>query len=173
MAKREKATLPSIRTRHITCFYCTAVSLLILSIVLFVLANGPDQAQAFGGNRSKTPVIVSASIILILSIVIVIWITYYTINYCRLKKQNQQRTILNNNKNIITASTTTSIEDETIISTIENRDDRQRRLRNKNYLDDKKIPPIKVNYVSYDNKAFSSINDENSFSVDIPDKPYS
>jgi hypothetical protein len=81
MVKETKITL---RTRHINCFYCIALSFFILSIVLFALSS--EQSKIFG---NRTPVIISASIILILSIIIVIWITYYAIGYFRLKKHEQ------------------------------------------------------------------------------------
>jgi hypothetical protein len=79
-----KETKIILRTRHINCFYCIAVSFFILAIVLFALSS--EQTKVFG---NRTPVIVSASIILLLSIVILVWITYYTIGYCRLKKHEQ------------------------------------------------------------------------------------
>ncbi|CAF1341766.1 unnamed protein product [Adineta ricciae] len=82
MVKEEKLTL---RTRHINCFYCIAVSFLILAIVLFALSS--QQSQALGNQQNRTPVIISASIILILAIIIFIWVTFYAVRYFRAKKQ--------------------------------------------------------------------------------------
>jgi uncharacterized membrane protein len=84
MVKETKITL---RTRHISCFYCIAISFFVLSIVLFALSS--EQTQALGNQQSRTPAIVSASIILVLSIIIIVWITYYAIGYFRLKKHEQ------------------------------------------------------------------------------------
>lgn len=83
---KQNATSP-LRTRHISCFYCIALSLFILSVVLFALSS--EQSQALGNDRSRTPVIISASIILVLSVLISIWITYYAVGYFRLKKHQQ------------------------------------------------------------------------------------
>lgn len=77
----------TLRTRHIHCFYCIALSFFILSIVLFALSS--EQGKVLGNQQSRTPVIISASIILILAVIITSWITYYTIGYCRLKKHEQ------------------------------------------------------------------------------------
>jgi hypothetical protein len=79
-----KETKIILRTRHISCFYCIALAFFILAIVLFALSS--EQTKIFG---NRTPVIISASIILLCSIVILVWITYYTIGYCRLKKHEQ------------------------------------------------------------------------------------
>jgi hypothetical protein len=84
MVKKTKIIL---RTRHINCFYCIALSFFILAIVLFALSS--EQSQILGNQQNRTPVIISASILLLLSIIILIWITYYTIGYCRLKKHEQ------------------------------------------------------------------------------------
>jgi hypothetical protein len=82
-----KETNITLRTRHINCFYCIALSFFILSIVLFALSS--KQSELLGNQQSRIPVIISASIILILSIIIFIWITYYAIGYFRLKKHEQ------------------------------------------------------------------------------------
>ena len=84
MVKESKLTL---RTRHINCFYCIAVSFFILAIVLFALSA--EQSQALGNQQNRTPVIVSASVILVLAVVIFVWITYYAVQYFRSKKQRR------------------------------------------------------------------------------------
>lgn len=84
MGRETKITL---RTRHIHCFYCIALSFFILSIVLLALSS--EQGKILANQQSRTPVIISASIILILSVIIAIWITYYAIGYFRLKKHEQ------------------------------------------------------------------------------------
>ncbi|CAF3355632.1 unnamed protein product [Rotaria sp. Silwood1] len=84
MVKETKITL---RTRHINCFYCIALSFFILSIVLFALSS--EQSNELGSQKNRTPVIISALIILLLSIIIVIWVTYYAIGYFHTKKREQ------------------------------------------------------------------------------------
>ena len=74
----------TLRTRHINCFFCIAVSFFTLAVVLFALSS--EESKVLGAAKSRVPVIVSASFILILSIVIVIWNTYYAVRYFRLKK---------------------------------------------------------------------------------------
>lgn len=107
MVRESKITL---RTRHINCFYCIALSFFILSIILFSLSS--QQTQVLGNKQNRNPVIISASIILLLSILIFIWITYYTIGYFRLKK-HQQLNHLKNQENQI--SSTTSITKTSVI----------------------------------------------------------
>ncbi|UJR35424.1 hypothetical protein I4U23_028181 [Adineta vaga] len=105
MVKEEKLTL---RTRHINCFYCISVSFFILAVVLFSLSS--EQSQALGNQQSRTPVIVSASIILVLSIVIFIWITYYAVQYFRAKKQRNLKYLKQpNNRPPPTVRTTTPV----------------------------------------------------------------
>ena len=82
-----KETKITFRTRHIHCFYCIALSFFILSIVLLALSS--EQGKILANQQSRTPVIISASIILILAVIIAIWITYYAIGYFRLKKHEQ------------------------------------------------------------------------------------
>ena len=81
MVKETKITL---RTRHINCSYCISLTFFILSIILFALSS--EQTKVLENRKS---VIISASIILLLSIIIFIWITYYAIGYFRLKKHQQ------------------------------------------------------------------------------------
>ena len=83
----------TIRTRHISCVYCIALSFLILAIVLFGLSS--EQSKALGNQKSRTSVIICASVILVLSVGIFIWITYYAIGYFRLKNHQQ----MNRSKN--------------------------------------------------------------------------
>jgi hypothetical protein len=96
-----KETKITIRTRHINCFYCIALSFFILSIVLFTLSS--EQSKVFGNRLS---VIISASIILLLSIIIFIWITYYAIGYFRLKKHEQLNRLNKQQENQISRPTT-------------------------------------------------------------------
>ncbi|CAF3850787.1 unnamed protein product [Rotaria sp. Silwood2] len=84
MVKETKITL---RTRHINCFYCIALSLFILSIVLFALSS--EQSNELGNQKNRKPVIISALIILLLSIIIAVWVTYYAIGYFRIRKRKQ------------------------------------------------------------------------------------
>ena len=104
MVKETKITL---RTRHINCFYCIAISFFILSIVLFALSS--EQTQVLGNQQNRTPVIISASIILVLSIIILIWITYYAIAYFRLKKHEQLHRSNQQQQNPISPTPTTNI----------------------------------------------------------------
>ena len=101
--KMVKETKITLRTRHINCFYCIALSFFILSIVLFALSS--EQTKVLGNQQNRTPVIISASIILILSIIILIWITYYAIGYFRLKK-HEQLNRLNKQQNQISPTPT-------------------------------------------------------------------
>ncbi len=82
-----KETKIVLRTRHIHCFYCMALAFFTLSIILFALSS--EQSKVLGNEQSRIPVIISASIILVLSIIMVIWITYYAIGYFRLKKHEE------------------------------------------------------------------------------------
>lgn len=84
MVERAKMTL---QTRHTNCLYCIALSFFILSIVLFALTS--EQSKVINKEQSRTPVIICASIILILSVVIVIWVVYYTTGCFRLKNREQ------------------------------------------------------------------------------------
>ncbi|CAF0863672.1 unnamed protein product [Rotaria sordida] len=94
-----KETKVKLRTRHINCFYCIALSFFILSIVLFALSS--EQSNQLGNKKNRTPVIVSAVIILLLSIIIIIWVTYYAIGYFRIKKRKQLNYLQDqNNENI-------------------------------------------------------------------------
>jgi hypothetical protein len=77
----------TLRTRHINCFYCIAISFFILSIVLFALSS--QESKVWGNQKDHTPVVICASVILLLSIVMFSWITYYAIGYFRLKKHEQ------------------------------------------------------------------------------------
>jgi uncharacterized membrane protein len=103
MAKETKVTL---RTRHIHCFYCIALSFLILAIVLFALSS--EQSQVLNNQQNRIPVVISASVILLLSVVIFIWVTYYAIGYFRVKRHEK----LNQSKkqeNGITTTAQTSV----------------------------------------------------------------
>lgn len=84
MVKEAKLTL---RTRHINCFFCIAVSFFILAVVLFALSA--EQSQTLGNQQNRTPVLVSASIILVIAVIIFVWVTYYAVNYFRAKKQRR------------------------------------------------------------------------------------
>ncbi|CAF0846688.1 unnamed protein product [Adineta steineri] len=86
MVKQNKVTL---RTRHINCFYCIAISFFILAIVLFALSS--KQTEVLGNDQNHTSVIIGASILLLLSLVIFVSITYYAIRYFRAKKENQKQ----------------------------------------------------------------------------------
>lgn len=81
----------TLRTRHINCFFCIAVSFFTLAVVLFALSS--EESKVLGTGKSRAPVIVSASVILILSIVIVIWNTYYAVRYFRLKKHQHNHRV--------------------------------------------------------------------------------
>jgi len=76
-----------LRTRHISCFYCIALSFFTLSVVLFALSS--EESKALGHGQSRIPVIICASIILVLSLLIFGWVTYYAVGYFRLKKHQQ------------------------------------------------------------------------------------
>lgn len=104
MVRQSKVTL---RTRHINCFYCIALSFFILSIVLFALSS--EQTQVLGNQQSRVPVIISASIILLLSILILIWITYYAIGYFRLKKHEQSNHLKQQENQIPSTTAKTSV----------------------------------------------------------------
>jgi hypothetical protein len=104
---KETKKIP-LRTRHINCLYCIALSFFVLSIILFVLSS--ERSQTLSNQKNRTPVIISASIILLISIIIFIWITYYAIGYFRLKKHEKLNN-LNKQENQISrppSTTTTS-----------------------------------------------------------------
>ncbi|CAF1540572.1 unnamed protein product [Adineta ricciae] len=103
MVKEEKLTL---RTRHINCFYCIAVSFLILAIVLFALSS--QQSQALGNQQNRTPVLISASIILILAIIIFVWVTFYAVRYFRTKKQRALQYLKKPGNELAAGRTTTT-----------------------------------------------------------------
>ena len=86
MAKETSSTR-LLRTRHISCFYCIALSFFTLSVVLFALSS--EESKALGHGQSRTPVIICASLILVLSLLIFVWATYYAVGYFRLKKHQQ------------------------------------------------------------------------------------
>ncbi|CAF3732584.1 unnamed protein product [Rotaria magnacalcarata] len=103
MVRETKITL---RTKHINCVYCIALSFFILAIVLFVLSS--EQSTTLNNQQNRIPVIISALIILLLSIIIFIWMTYYTIEYFRLKKRQQLSYVQNQmNENSSEIRTTT------------------------------------------------------------------
>lgn len=101
-----KETQATLRTRHINCSYCIALSLFLLSIVLFALSA--KEENALGNAQSRTPVIIAASIILVLAIFILVCITYYAIGYFRFKKHEE----LNRRNQVsrTTSSTTTTTQ---------------------------------------------------------------
>ncbi|CAF3025023.1 unnamed protein product [Rotaria socialis] len=104
MVRETKITL---RTKHINCIYCVALSFFILAIVLFVLSS--EQSTTLNNQQNRIPVIISALIILLLSIIIFIWMTYYAIGYFRLKNRQQLSYVQNQmNKNSSEIRTTTS-----------------------------------------------------------------
>jgi hypothetical protein len=88
---RATAATTTLRTRHINCFFCIALSLFTLAVVLFALSS--EESKALGTAKSRVPVIVSASLILILSIVVIMWNTYYAVRYFRFKKHQQNHRV--------------------------------------------------------------------------------
>lgn len=101
MVKQKKI---SLRTRHISCFYCIALSLFLLAVILLALSS--KQSKIWGSQQNHTPVIISASIILSISVIIFIWVTYYAIGYFRLKKHDRLNN-LNEQQNETPRATTT------------------------------------------------------------------
>ena len=77
----------TLRTRHIHCFYCIALLFFVLAIVLFALSS--EQSKVLGNQQSRVPTVVAASIILVLSVITFIWVTYYAVRYFRSKKQEK------------------------------------------------------------------------------------
>lgn len=92
--KMANGTQITLRTRHINCSYCIALSFFLLSIILFALSS--KESNALGNQQSRTPVIISASILLVLAVLIVILNTYYAVGYFRMKKHEE----LNRSKDI-------------------------------------------------------------------------
>ena len=85
--KAARTTTTTLRTRHINCFFFIALSFFTAAVVLFALSA--EESKALGAAKNRVPVIISASFILILSIVIVVWNTFYAVRYFRLKKHQQ------------------------------------------------------------------------------------
>ncbi len=102
-----KETKIVLRTRHIHCFYCMALAFFTLSIILFALSS--EQSKVLGKEQSRIPVIISASIILVLSIIMGIWITYYAIGYFRLKKHEQLNSLKKRENEISRPTSATSV----------------------------------------------------------------
>ena len=102
-----KETQITLRTRHIHCFYCIGLAFFILAVVLLALSS--EQGKVLANQQNRTPVIISASIILLLAVIIFIWITYYTIGYCRLKKHEQLNRFQKQQQNFTPRTTPTPV----------------------------------------------------------------
>lgn len=82
-----RETKIKLGTRHISCLYCIAISVFTVSIILFGLSS--QQSTILNNHQNRVPVIITASIILILSVIIFLWISYYAIGYYRSKRSEQ------------------------------------------------------------------------------------
>ena len=116
MAKDKAArTITTLRTRHISCFFFIAVSFFIVAVILFALSA--EESKALGASKNRVPVIISASFILILSLVIVVWNTVYAVRYFRLKKHQQSHRVQTSGNPGAVSSTSVVVFDNAAFTT--------------------------------------------------------